>query len=63
MTGGIEETYDLKTLPNKQGFFDSLGNALAHDAMMVIRYINNPTLMIFNSNIYYKPKILLIIIY
>lgn len=35
MTGGIEETYDLKQLPNKPGFFDSLGNALAHDAMMV----------------------------
>ena len=35
MTGGIEETYDLKQLPNKQTFFDNLGNALAHDAMMV----------------------------
>jgi hypothetical protein len=36
MTGGIEETYDLKDVPNKQTFFDVLGNALAHDAMMVI---------------------------
>ena len=35
MTGGIEETYDLKDVPNKQTFFDVLGNALAHDAMMV----------------------------
>lgn len=34
MTGGIEETYDLKELPNKHSFFDNLGNALAHDAMM-----------------------------
>lgn len=35
MTGGIEETYDLKEVPNKQTFFDVLGNGLAHDAMMV----------------------------
>jgi hypothetical protein len=35
MTGGIEETYDLKE-QNKSSFFDVLGNALAHDAMMVI---------------------------
>ena len=34
MTGGIEETYELKDVPNKQSFFDVLGNALAHDAMM-----------------------------
>lgn len=34
MTGGIEETYDLKEVPNKHAFFDVLGNALAHDAMM-----------------------------
>lgn len=39
MTGGIEETYDLKELPNKQPFFETLGNALAHDAMMVIRSV------------------------
>jgi hypothetical protein len=34
MTGGIEETYDLKELKDKSGFFDVIGNALAHDAMM-----------------------------
>lgn len=34
MTGGIEETYDLKDIPNKHAFFDVIGNALAHDAMM-----------------------------
>lgn len=39
MTGGIEETYDLKQLPNKQTFFDNLGNALAHDAMMVRKVV------------------------
>lgn len=33
MTGGIEETYNLKEV-NKQAFFDILANALAHDAMM-----------------------------
>ncbi|RNA09151.1 calpain-B-like isoform X3 [Brachionus plicatilis] len=33
MTGGIEETYNLKEV-NKQAFFDVLGNGLAHDAMM-----------------------------
>ena len=35
MTGGIEETYELKDLSNKQSFFDVIGNSLAHDAMMV----------------------------
>ena len=41
MTGGIEETYDLKDVPNKQTFFDVLGNALAHDAMMVFfKFLN-----------------------
>ena len=35
MTGGIEETYDLKTI-KKSSFFDVLGNSLAHDAMMVL---------------------------
>lgn len=34
MTGGIEETYDLKEVRTKSNFFDVLGNALAHDAMM-----------------------------
>ena len=33
MTGGIEETYNLKEV-NRQAFFDVLANALAHDAMM-----------------------------
>jgi calpain len=31
---GIEETYNLKELQDKNGFFDIIGNALAHDAMM-----------------------------
>lgn len=35
MTGGIEETYELKDV-DRYTFFDKLGNALAHDAMMVI---------------------------
>ncbi len=34
MTGGIEETYELSEI-NKYTFFEKLGNALAHDAMMV----------------------------
>jgi hypothetical protein len=34
MTGGIEETFELDKVPNKRDFFDVLGNALAHDAMM-----------------------------
>lgn len=34
MTGGIEETYEIKDLPNKQEFFNVIGSALAHDAMM-----------------------------
>ncbi len=34
MTGGIEETYELSEV-NKYTFFEKLGNALAHDAMMV----------------------------
>lgn len=33
MTGGIEETYDLKSV-DKSAFFETIGNALAHDAMM-----------------------------
>jgi hypothetical protein len=38
MTGGIEETYDLKNV-NPNTFFDVLGNSLAHDAMMVQKHI------------------------
>ncbi len=34
MTGGIEETHELKDVDSHK-FFDVLGNALAHDAMMV----------------------------
>lgn len=33
MTGGIEETYELKKV-DRNSFFETLGNALAHDAMM-----------------------------
>ena len=34
MTGGIEETYNLNEIPDKNSFFDVIGNSLAHDAMM-----------------------------
>jgi hypothetical protein len=38
MTGGIEETYEIKELSNRQNFYDVIGNGLAHDAMMVRAY-------------------------
>jgi hypothetical protein len=34
MTGGIEETYEIKELSNRNSFYDVIGKALAHDAMM-----------------------------
>ena len=34
MTGGIEETYEIKELANRQDFYEVIGNGLAHDAMM-----------------------------
>ena len=40
MTGGIEETFQLKDI-EKHAFFDKLGNALAHDAMMVSHGFKN----------------------
>lgn len=33
MTGGIEETFDLKELTDKHSFFDVIGKALSNDAM------------------------------
>ncbi len=33
MTGGIEETYDIKEIKDKNSFFDIIGAGLAHDGM------------------------------
>ena len=53
MTGGIEETYDLKDVPNKQSFFDVIGNALAHDAMMGCSIAGMYSIKLFNYLFFY----------
>ena len=53
MTGGIEETYELKKV-DRNSFFETLGNALAHDAMMVQKQFHSNLYIYIQKNVDFK---------